>query len=84
MTSFNQHNQLFEAIVSPYSLGLNVPLLSQQVFAAALQAIGEPPQSCLVITGNDSYKKFAEDLGIATMQFEGLPKLRAGAGAGTG
>ncbi len=76
LNSFNQHNQLFEAIISPYSLGLNVPLLSQEVFAAALQAIGEPPSSCLVITDNESYKKFAEGLGMATMEFEGLPKLR--------
>lgn len=75
LTSFNQHNQLFEAIVSPLSLGMNVPLLSQEVFAAALQAIGEPPKSCLVITGNESYKTFAESLGITTMPFEGLPSL---------
>ncbi len=77
LQSFNQHNQLFEAITSPLSLGLNVPLLSQEVFATALQAIGEPPKSCLVITGNDSYQKFAESLGITTMPFEGLPKLQA-------
>jgi FMN phosphatase YigB (HAD superfamily) len=76
LNGFNQHNQLFEAIVSPYSLGMNVPLLSQEVFAAALQAIGEPPQSCLAVTGNDSYKRFAESLGIITMPFEGLPALR--------
>lgn len=76
LSDFNQHNQLFEAIVSPYSLGLNTPLLSQEVFAAALQAIGEPPQSCLAVTGNESYKKFAESLGITTMQFQGLPSLR--------
>ncbi len=77
LQSFNQHSQLFEAITSPLSLGLNVPLLNQQVFAAALQAIGEPPKSCLVITGNDSYQRFAASLGIATMPFEGLPKLQA-------
>lgn len=76
LNSFNQHSQLFEAIVSPYSLGMNVPLLSQEVFAAALQAIGEPPETCLVVTSDDSYKKFAESLGIITMDFEGLPKLR--------
>lgn len=76
LTGFNQHSQLFEAIVSPYSLGMNVPLLSQEVFAAALQAIGEPPQSCLVVTGNDSYKKFAAGLGMVTMDFQGLPALR--------
>lgn len=76
LTSFNQHNQLFEVITGPMPLGLNVPLVSQEVFAAALQAIGEPPQSCLVITGNASYRSFAESLGIRTMDFEGLPALR--------
>lgn len=76
LDSFNRHSQLFEAIVSPLSLGLNVPLLSQEVFAGALQAIGEPPQSCLAITGNDSYKQFAEGLGMSALPFEGLPKLR--------
>ena len=76
LTNFNNHNQLFEVITGPLPLGMNVPLVSQQVFAAALQAIGEPPKSCLVITSNESYKKFAESLGIMTMPFEGLPKLR--------
>lgn len=76
LTSFNQHNQLFETIVSPLSLGLNLPLVNREVFVAALQAIGEPPQSCLFITGNESYQRFAESLGIATMPFKGLPSLR--------
>jgi FMN phosphatase YigB (HAD superfamily) len=76
LNSFNQHSQLFEVITGPLPLGLNVPLLSKQVFAAALQAIGEPPQSCLVITDNESYATFAKSLGIGTMPFEGLPKLQ--------
>lgn len=75
LTSFNEHNQLFEAIISPLSLRMNVPLLSQEVFAAALQAIGEPPQNCLVITDNESYQNFARSLGMKTMDFDGLPKL---------
>ena len=76
MNSFNQHNQLFEVITGPMPLGLKGPLLSQEVFGAALQAIGEPPKSCLVITGSESYQGFAKSLGIATLPFEGLPKLR--------
>lgn len=76
LTSFNDHNQLFEVITGPLPLQLKTPLLSQEVFVQALQAIGEPPRSCLVITGNEAYRQFAESLGIATLQFEGLPKLR--------
>lgn len=76
LTSFNKHNQLFEVITGPFPLGLKVPLLSQEVFVQALQAIGEPPRSCLIVTGNEAYQQFAEQLGIATLMFEGLPKLR--------
>ena len=76
LTSFNNHNQLFEVITGPLVMHLKVPLLSQEVFANALQAIGEPPQSCLIVTGNSSYQQFAESLGIQTLQFAGLPNLQ--------
>jgi hypothetical protein len=76
LTSFNQHNPLFEVITGPLPMGLNVPLLSQEVFSQALQAIGEPPHSCLVVSGHDDYRQFAESLGIASLPFEGLPSLR--------
>lgn len=76
LSDFNAHNQLFEVITGPLPLGLNVPLVDQRVFVAALQAIGEPPESCLYITGNDSYRQFAESLGLQTMDFTGLPALR--------
>ncbi len=76
LTNFNTHNQLFEVIAGPFPLKLKAPLLSQEVFAAALQAIGEPPRSCLVITGNTAYQQFAESLGITTLLFEGFPKLQ--------
>lgn len=77
LTNFNNHNQLFEVITGPLALRLKAPLLSQEVFAQALQLIGEPPRSCLVITGNLAYQAFAESLGIATLQFSGLPDLQA-------
>jgi FMN phosphatase YigB (HAD superfamily) len=76
LTSFNTHNQLFEVITGPYPLKMNAPLLSQEVFAQALQAIGEPPGSCLVISGNGNYLAFAQSLGIATLPFSGLPSLQ--------
>lgn len=76
LTSFNNHNQLFEVIASPLQMGLSVPLLTQEVFAKALQVIGEPPRSCLVVSGHPEYLSFAESLGIAALPFEGLPKLQ--------
>jgi FMN phosphatase YigB (HAD superfamily) len=76
LTSFNNHNQLFEVITGPLSLQLKNPLLSQDVFVQALQAIGEPPRSCLIVTGSEAYRQFAESLGISTLPFEGFPKLR--------
>ncbi len=76
LTDFNNHNQLFEVITGPLPQGLKLPLLSQEVFAAALQQIGEPPRSCVAITGDLTYQRFAESLGMNTLAFEGLPKLR--------
>jgi FMN phosphatase YigB (HAD superfamily) len=75
LNGFNQRNQLFELIASPLSLNLAMPLLSTDVFVAALNTIGEPPENCLVVTGNDDYIAFADSLGIATTKFEGLPNL---------
>ena len=76
LTSFNQHTQLFEVITGPLPQQTKAPLLSQEVFAKALQAIGEPPRSCLIITGNADYAAFAETLGIQALPFEGLPQLQ--------
>jgi FMN phosphatase YigB (HAD superfamily) len=76
LSSFNNHNQVFEVIAGPLSLQLPEPLLSNEVFAAALQAIGEPPRSCLVVTANPDYLSFAQSLGIATLAYKGFPKLR--------
>jgi FMN phosphatase YigB (HAD superfamily) len=76
LNDFNQHNQLFEVIAGPLPFGMKTPLLSQPVFAQALQQIGEPPRSCLVVSGDLTYRRFAEGLGISTLDFEGLPKLQ--------
>ena len=76
LTDLNAHTQLFEVITGPLPLQMQAPLLSQDVFAAALQAIGEPPRSCLVVTGNPAYLSFAESLGITALPFEGFPKLQ--------
>ncbi|HVV66748.1 MAG TPA: hypothetical protein VHB72_01600 [Candidatus Saccharimonadales bacterium] len=76
LVNFNNHNPLFEVITGPLQMGLSVPLLTQEVFAKALQAIGEPPRSCLVVSGHPEYLSFAEELGIAALPFEGMPKLR--------
>jgi FMN phosphatase YigB (HAD superfamily) len=76
LNDFNQQNQVFETIVSPLSLQLPSPLLSNEVFDAALRAIGEPTRSCMVITGNPAYLQFAQNLGIGTLAYQGFPKLQ--------
>jgi len=76
LTSFNNHNQLFEVIVGPLPLQLRAPLFSQEVFAGALQAIGEPPSSCLIVSGNAAYLQFAQSLGIQALPFAGLASLQ--------
>ena len=76
LTDFNTHNQLFEVVAGPLALGMKTPLLTQELFAKAVQLIGEPPRSCVIVTGDLTYQRFAESLGIATLAFEGLPKLQ--------
>jgi FMN phosphatase YigB (HAD superfamily) len=75
LNEYNAHNQLFEVIAGPYPMQLQVPLLTQEVFAKALQAIGEPPSSTLVVSGNPYYIQFASSIGIATLQFGGFQVL---------
>jgi hypothetical protein len=75
LNNFNSQQQLFEVIASPLSLGIKQPLLSEAVFAAALQAIGEPTRSCIVVSGNDDYLQFASSLGIQAIKFDGLASL---------
>jgi hypothetical protein len=76
LSDFNAHNQLLEVITGPLPQNIPVELLSQEVFAAALQQIGEPPKSTLAVSGHDDYLKFAGGLGMPTLRFEGFPKLR--------
>lgn len=75
LQQFNQHNQAFEMIGGPLPFITSAPLLSQDVFSQALNTIGEPPKSCLAVSGNDAYLNFAQSLGISTIKFEGFPKL---------
>jgi len=75
LNSFNVHNQLFEVIASPLSFGLPNQLLSREVFNQAMSSIGEPPESCLMISGNSYVLAFAAILGIRTLMFEGLDPL---------
>jgi FMN phosphatase YigB (HAD superfamily) len=77
LDTFNKHYQVFEVIASPLSLDTPAPLLSSDVYIKAMQQIGEPPQSCLLISGNLPYLEFAASLGLTTLQFEGLSKLQA-------
>jgi FMN phosphatase YigB (HAD superfamily) len=75
LRQFNDRNQAFEVIGGPLAFNSASPLLSQQIFAQALQAIGEPPASCLVVSSNPAYLSFAESLNITPLKFEGFPKL---------
>jgi FMN phosphatase YigB (HAD superfamily) len=76
LSDYNKQNQLFEVITGPLPLNLKAPLLSQDVFAQALQAIGEPPRSTLVVSGDAAYLQFAQSLGISALPFAGLPSLQ--------
>jgi len=76
LSDFNETNQVLEVIAGPLPFRSPQPLLSPDIFSQALHAIGEPPQSCLAVTGNTNYQHFAESLGIQVLPFEGFPKLR--------
>lgn len=73
LENLQQQLDLFDTITSVDSP--DETLLSQVVFARGLYAIGEPPESCLAISGHDEYLQFASTMGLATMRFEGFPKL---------
>lgn len=65
--------KLFENITDTYSLGL--PLLSKEVFIQALRGIGEPKDSCTIVTGHQDFAEFAKTLGINTISYAGFPSL---------
>jgi FMN phosphatase YigB (HAD superfamily) len=73
LADLQQQYDLFDTVTGPDKLGL--PLLSPEVFAKALQDLGEPPEDCMVISGSDAYIQFAQSLGLQTLRFEGFPKL---------
>ena len=75
LSNFNTRNQVFEVIGGPYAFQMDMPLLSREVFARALQAIGEPPASTLVVSGNQDYLNYAHSFGITTLPYEGYTKL---------
>lgn len=75
LSDFNAHNQVFEVIGGPLAFQMDKPLLSQEIFARALQTIGEPPQSTLVVSSNQEYLDFARNLGIVTLPYQGYDKL---------
>ncbi len=75
LNTFNSHQNLFEIIASPLTFKEPVSLLNDELFAAALQVLGEPPKTCLAVSGNPQYRQFVEDIGMRSLSFEGLPKL---------
>lgn len=75
LTEFNTAQSLFEAIVSPLSLGSGEPLLSREVFDPALKAIGEQPNTCIAVSGHDDYLTFAAGLGMQTVKFENMAQF---------
>lgn len=73
LTKLNNEYKLFENISSSYSLGHQI--LDSQVFAKVLQAVGEPIEFCLIVTGNTEYIDFAEKLGFKTIKYVRMPDL---------
>lgn len=74
LSEFNATHQLFETITVSLDIGGSV--LSKEGFVQALQTIGEPPGSCLVVTRSAEYQKFAESNGISVLRFQDFPLLR--------
>ncbi len=74
LSDLNAKYQLFEVIVG--SLNAGALVYSREVIAKALNDIGEPPGSCLVVTGSIDYLHAAEACGIQVLRFEGFPKLK--------
>ena len=67
LTDFDKEKHEFELIAGPGNFG--EPLLSNSFFESALNAIGEPPQNCLLISGHYDYIEFAKSIGLKTMHF---------------
>ncbi len=74
LSEVDQQYKQFEVITGPFKTG--APLLSEDTFASALQALGEPPANCLLISGHQDYLDYAKSLGIEVMAYQGFPKLK--------
>jgi FMN phosphatase YigB (HAD superfamily) len=72
---FNSRQSLFEAVLSPLSLSVKHPLLSNEVFTKAVRSIDEVPGSCLVVSGHDDYLSFASNFGMHAIRFTGIAQL---------
>lgn len=80
-----QERQILEAIHQKYDLfdtitsvdSPDMSLLSQATFSRALYDIGEPPESCVVVSGHQDYLVFAASVGMGIIKFEGFPSLQA-------
>jgi FMN phosphatase YigB (HAD superfamily) len=70
LRELNAKHQLFESITA--SLDEGELVLSKEAFIKALQGMGEPPDSCLIVTGNDPYRQFAESYGLKVMFFQDM------------
>lgn len=74
LQNINAKYQLFEVITGPIKLGSS--LLSQEAFAGALRAIGEPPETCLLVTGDPQFGSLAASFGLQTLRFQGFGNLK--------
>jgi FMN phosphatase YigB (HAD superfamily) len=77
LKQFNDANEIIEAVISPYSLDLKLPLLDMEVFSRATSAIGEDAASSLYISGNPYHLAFAKAMSMQTLQYEGLKQLES-------
>jgi FMN phosphatase YigB (HAD superfamily) len=75
LDTIHQKYDLFDTITSVDTPG--VALLSQETFSRALYDIGEPPESCVVVSGHEDYLQFAASVGMGAIRFEGFPALMA-------
>lgn len=74
LNDLNLKHQLFES--STTSLDMGELILCKEAFVKALQGMGEPPESCLIVTGNDPYRQFAERYGIHVLFFQNMPDFK--------
>lgn len=74
LQTLNRRQQLFEVIAGPVTSGS--PLLSRETFASALRDIGEPPETCLLVSNDRDYLAYAQGLGLQILVFESFEKLQ--------